>query len=373
MKNYWSATQIKKCEAQWNMIFGKRSNGKSYGVKNEIINDAIANIDNEYKKRFFYVRRYSEDVDVFSVLQYLKDFEIVKDGKKKSKIQEISNNRFNAFKVAKKKIFVLNRDEEGNESDIQHIGYYANIGNAERLKTQSYLDVENIVFEEFIASSKPYLPREPQMLESIVSTVARNREIKVWLIGNNDDRDCIYFNYFGLEHVKKQKEGTIEVYEHDNYDEDTGEHLIVKIAVEFCGNSAGKSGMFFGKGAEIIETGNWRSEKQPIMFYEDFEECEKIYHVVFSHNGIHWDAWLCSKNNGFFWYVQEKTRPIKRNTRVVSDMISTDPLYSSNLYPLNNGEKKAFELLKNGKVFFHDSLTGTEFKRALKFFTENSY
>jgi hypothetical protein len=375
-KEYYRIDNIIKTESVWNMIFGKRSNGKSYAVKEYAIKDAIESINNKNdidKKRFFYLRRYSDDVDVFSVCKYLEDMNIVKNGNY-NKIYELSNGRFNKIKAAKQKIFVCFENEDGKEEDIQCVGYYNNIGNAERLKSQSYLDVYNLIFEEFIASSKPYLNREPEKLESIVSTIARDRKIKVFLIGNNDDRDCVYFDYFGLDHVKKQKEGTIETYEHSDFDEE-GNEIVIRFAVEFAGNTVGKSGMFFGKGSKIIETGEWRANKQPYLSYEEFQNDDHLYEVYFERNKLKWKCTFCynEKSNGYYWYVLEHNRDFRKSYRIISDIVSMNPMQTKGLIPLSSGEEFAFDFFKNDKMFFVSSLTGTEFKRALKTFINSNF
>lgn len=369
-KQFWSIENILSTDAEWNMIFGQRSNGKSFGMKEYLFKKFLNTVNNDTPSRFMLVRRYSDDITTFYINQYFQDLLITSKTNKKIPLLEWSKGRFNNIKIAQNKIFVSKVDENGKETDIQHCGYYTCIRNMQRQKGGSYLDVNDILYEEFIAFGTPYLPNECEQFENIVSTVSRNfRKIKVWLVGNNDARDCIYFNYFDLSHVRKQKENTIEIYEHKINDEQT-----VKFAVEFCGNLTEKSGMFFGHGSEVIESGNWKSEKQPTMNYEYFEKSKQLYHVVFVRNGFKWDAWFCQdkENNGFFWYVQEKTRPIFLKDRVISDEISTNPLYTHNMNPLSEPEKFAFELLKNDKVFFHDSLTGTEFKRAISYFFANN-
>ena len=38
---WWNINNILEKNAQWNMVFGKRSNGKSYGVREYVVEDAI--------------------------------------------------------------------------------------------------------------------------------------------------------------------------------------------------------------------------------------------------------------------------------------------------------------------------------------------
>lgn len=379
-KEYYHTDALLETDCNWNICFGLRSNGKSYAFKKEVLLkdalDARDEKDIDKKCRFFYLRRYSEDVTPFAVLKYLEDMCIIPEGGTESPIMELSEGQYNGFDVNNRKIYAVYRDDDGKIIDRCHVGYAFSLGEAERIKSQSYSDTRNLVVEEFIATSKPYLcAHEPEFLENIASTVDRRRgTTKVYLIGNSNDRDNLYFRYFGLNGVKKQKPGTIDVYEKiKDYDEDTGEPVIVKFAVEYCENLVKSTeGIFFGRGAKN-NSGEWLSDVQPKMHQEEADECECLYEMFVEYHELkYYCKLLLNKNeDGYFWYVRPWSRTIKPGVRVVSDVISTDPMTTANFVPLFQAEKKFFDLLQNGKVFYCDDLTGTEFKRACKFFFSN--
>lgn len=99
----------------------------------------------------------------------------------------------------------------------------------------SYLDVEDIIFEEFMERGC-YIAREPDKLMTFYSTVDRKRgTTKLWLVGNTISRVCPYLNDWNLQEiVRKQKQGTIEKLYVNN-----GENKI-KIAIEYCKSSGRK-------------------------------------------------------------------------------------------------------------------------------------
>lgn len=69
----------------------------------------------------------------------------------------------------------------------------------------SFIDYNSVVFEEFIANSdKDYLYNEPQKLVNIISTVFRDREAKIYLIGNTLDGQETnpYFRFFELDDLE---------------------------------------------------------------------------------------------------------------------------------------------------------------------------
>lgn len=83
----------------------------------------------------------------------------------------------------------------------------------------------------------------------IISTIARRDYVRVFLIGNTISRLCPYFEEWQLTHIKSQKQGTIELYRQftNQYDEKTGEPIVVTIAVEYCENTGNQSKMFLVK------------------------------------------------------------------------------------------------------------------------------
>lgn len=76
---------------------------------------------------------------------------------------------------------------------------------------------------------------------------------------------------------------------------------------------------------------------------------------------------LLRDNDGnYFWYVSRKTTNIKEGTRIVADWFSANPLVTKGFNPLNEGEKRAFDLLRMNKIVYCDSLTAEEFNRVCK-------
>lgn len=71
----------------------------------------------------------------------------------------------------------------------------------------SYSEYDAVVYEEFIANSnKDYLNNEPQRLVNIISTIFRDREATIYLIGNTLDGQETnpYFRFFELDDMELQ-------------------------------------------------------------------------------------------------------------------------------------------------------------------------
>ena len=67
-KKFYSLDNMKKTKAQYRMLLGEKSNGKSYAVKSELIKDAYLN-----NRKFVYMRRYREDLKTVDVNAYFAD------------------------------------------------------------------------------------------------------------------------------------------------------------------------------------------------------------------------------------------------------------------------------------------------------------
>ena len=81
----------------------------------------------------------------------------------------------------------------------------------QRYSSASFLDVDDIIFEEFM-SRGIYIAHEPDKLQTFYSTVDRKRgTTRIWLIGNTVSRICPYLQDWELTDIMKhQKQGEIK-------------------------------------------------------------------------------------------------------------------------------------------------------------------
>ena len=70
-KKYYNISNILKTDAPWMMLLGQRSNGKSYQVKQTVLENAYNN-----GMKFIYLRRWKEDVRQKAVTSYFEDMNI---------------------------------------------------------------------------------------------------------------------------------------------------------------------------------------------------------------------------------------------------------------------------------------------------------
>lgn len=348
-KQYYSWDNIYNTDATYLIAIGARNVGKSYDAKHRAIKEAYA----DKFKRFGLVRRWKEDIKQNLVEQYFVDVPI----------EDITQGKYKQVRYWQGKIYLANYDLDKMQwlPDKMLIGYTFALSSAQHYKSTMYPDVQNLLFEEFISDTF-YLPDEPKQLDSLVSTIARGREIKVFCIGNSISRMSPYYRHWQLEHAIHQPQGTIDVY--DNTAEDG---TVVKVAVEMCDNVVPQK-MFFGKSQNMIVNGHWQADEHPSLS-DDFEMYETRYELFIFHESLKYRCRLFrhKDNHNYVWYIEPFTKDFKhkKGTRIISDIYSEDVYVTKGFQPLNDKERNAFNLIKLGKVAFSDNLTGTEFFRIL--------
>lgn len=355
MANYYNITNLLKTKAQYMMLLGQRANGKSYQVKDVMLHDAnepyvIKNIlERSYEGdvKFIYLRRWKEDIKAKSVEAYFGDMPI----KKITKGKYDSVVAYNGF------LYYANRDKNGDIKKGKEIGRYCALNEYERYKSQTFIGYEYIAYEEFITDGL-YLYEEPRQLQQFVSTVARNRPITVFLIGNTLSRVCPYFSEWCLDGVLRQRIGTIDVYHHHMDD-----GSVIDIAVEYCANATGvKNTMFFGQTAKQIVSGEWDTVDVPKL-PKSQDAYEKVYEVLVEYQKFKFVMeLLVEKMEGgviVFIYPLTSKREIRRK---LTTEFSDDIFTSARLDTSKKPELMISECFKLGKVCYSDNLTGSDFK-----------
>lgn len=351
---YYSLEEINKKQAKYNLILGKRDNGKSFSIKKEVVYNFL-----NYRKEFMYLRRFKEDIKIETVEGYFSD--IIKDRKGNEWLKKWSKGKYTGVKCYRGAIYLT--DAEGNKAEI--FGRYAYLSGESHYKSVAFPNVNIIIFEEFITSLY-YLVDEPRKLESFISTVLRDGEgATVYMVGNVISRRCPYFRYWSLENVVRQKVGTIDVY---NFHTIEGES--VKVAVELCSQEEGDKGkLFFGKSGKNIDGGEWEVDEYPSLEHK-FEHYKKRYSMYYCIEDFSFRLWLLQEPETklplVYIYPQtrgdiEEIEGVERE-RIVSDRYLLYPLATPKLSMYKTKYDKVVErLIKEEKVRFSDNLTATEF------------
>lgn len=187
---FYNIERILSHNAFINFLIGERGVGKTFSTSQFVTKEFI-------KKgyEFVYVRRY------------------------KSELSKSSKKFFDALKV-ENKFPNHNLCAKGNNFYIDDVicGYSIALSVAQTLKSVNFSKVKYIIFDEFIieSGSSHYLKNEVEIFLGLVETVARMRDVKIFMLGNAVTEFNPYFMYFNLtipynNDIKKFKDGLILV------------------------------------------------------------------------------------------------------------------------------------------------------------------
>lgn len=344
-KRYYDLSNLLGCGCYWMILYGMRSNGKSYSVKKYALEQATKGI------KFVYLRRWSEDIKAKEVDTYFDDMDV----------EQITEGKYNGV-TAYQGFFYFTYFEDDKEKRGDQIGRYCSLNQAERYKSQVFKDYGIVIYEEFL-TNKIYLGSndnpEPKQLMQFVSTVARDRNIYVFLIGNTISRVCPYFSEWGLKGIMQQQPGTIDIYHL------RGENGVVDIAVENCEVVETKSRMFFGNTAKQITSGEWEVNDCPKLL-KPYAFYNMLYEIDIQYGEFKYIMQLLAdgETGGTFVYIYPNTTG-RKIRRVITNIFNVDPMITNGLNPRIKAECLISECFRSGKVCYSDNLTGTDFKQIL--------
>lgn len=170
----------------FNLVFGGRGIGKTYGWKEKAINDFL-----KKRKQFGYIRRYETEMN------------LVKD------------NLFNDILLNGR--FDIKMKLVGNEWLINDevAGYAFVLSKAKDYKSSSFPLVSNLLFDEFLidggkSGAGGYLKREPFKLLDLYETIARMRDdVIMFMMSNSVSAVNPYFLEWDIN-LKENKEFTVQ-------------------------------------------------------------------------------------------------------------------------------------------------------------------
>ena len=365
-KIHYNLDHIDKENALINLIWGERSNGKSYQVKHKkaIIPFLESMIkDGMNRDRFILMRRLREEITTEKIERYFADVDIA----------SLTNNEYNIITYYRKEIYLGNYNiETGKVKRGEKIGYVVALSTEQHYAGASYLDVKNIIFEEFMSRSV-YLANEPDKLMNFWNTVDRKRGIvRMWLVGNTISRVCPYLTDWGLQNiVSKQQQGTIitKMLDTGTYT-DEGEPIKIKLAIEYC-KSSGKSSFAIGKHKDMLNKGSWQTEPQPHL-PKSLKEYKLLFRIGFQYKEFRFLADFIKdiESRECVWFIYPHEKDFKDNLLIFSDVVKLNKRYQRNIYDItlkNDKLQKVLNTFREGNIFYSSDLCGTDFKQAIDF------
>lgn len=356
---YWDIRNVLSIEAQYYVIFGERSNGKTYGTLEYCLQEYFKN-----GSEFAYIRRWDEDL-VGKKGETLFNAHI-----KNGVIRKLSKGKWNTILYKSRSYYFAFVDDEGEvKQDVKPFAYAFALTQNEHYKSNSYPNIKNIIFDEFL-TRKVYLPDEFVTFQNLLSTLIRLRDdVKIFMLGNTVNKYCPYFKEMGLNRVKKQKEGTIDTYEYG----ESGLKVVVEYAsIDVKIKKSNKFFAFNNPRLNMIKNGSWEIDIYPHYPRDIYggirdKDIKYSFFVVFDGEILQGDIIYKSVDieekprPTYFLFIHPKTTPIKDDNRNL--VYSQDANALSNYRrritkPVSALEKKIVSFFAKDKVFYSDNETG---------------
>lgn len=354
---FYSLDNIKKTGATYNVIFGERSNGKTYSVLLEGLKEYCL-----HGGQLAIVRRWKEDItgrrasDIFTALN------------SNNEVEKLTNGKYHGITYFASKFYLCNYDENGKpvySLDTDCFAYTFALSETEHNKSISYPNITTILFDEFI-TKHIYLNDEFVLFMNTISTIVRQRtNVKIYMCGNTVNKFCPYFQEMGLTHILEMKQGTIDVY---TYGDST-----LKVAVEYCTNSKHRKEnnfyfAFNNPKLNMITGGAWELDIYPHLpvKYQP-KNIQFIYFIEF--NGFLCQCEVVEINGEMFTFIHQKTTPLKDES---NDLIYTldfhyELNYNRNICkPLNTLQKRLLWFFETNRVFYQNNEIGDIINNYLK-------
>lgn len=351
---YYSLAKINKLNCKYNLIFGLRSNGKTYSILEYCLDRFV-----KYGEQCAIVRRYAEDFKGKRGRTYFDN--LMCNGNNKNMVRIMTNGQYDRI-IYYSGCWYLGYWDEELQKNIQQekpFAYAFGVNQMEHDKSTSYPLVTTIFMDEFITRTH-YINDEFLLFMNVVSTIVRNRSnVKIYMAANTVSfgRYNPYFKEMGLNHVSKMQPGDIDVYTYGDSK--------LRVAVEYCdAPSKGKpSDVYFAfdnPKLKMITGGEWELDIYPHLT-EKYNKKDIIfsYFILFDEYVLQADIIITDRLK--FTYIHLKTSDIKRpDDDIIYSLtpVERHNCYTSLVNPCNDITKKIVMFFKANKVFYQSNDIG---------------
>lgn len=356
---FYNTRQIDKLNADYNIIIGERSNGKSYALKVK----ALENYKKDRSKTLW-IRRYQTEIlpkntqSMFTGLSENGEF------------NRIFGDEWDDVIYKKHAFYLTKFDYTKNKwiDCVEPFMYLVSVADSEHERDRDIPDITTVVYDEFITRGN-YLYNEFTRYCNILSTYIRNKDgVKIYMLGNTVSKNCPYFEEMGLHRIYKQNKGTIDIY---TLNEEINEEIHeLKIAVEITANTISKKSdkyfAFNNPSLKMITNGDWELQIYNHCPYKlsDNELCD-IFCVKIQNDVIQGDCY--TGVNGRFIYIHPKTSLIHPNTLTYSKDTYNGYYTSHDLFtPLSPLQRAIHKCYIEDRIFYSDNTVGEKFNDFIK-------
>lgn len=355
---YYNLKNILAYKADYNIIIGERSNGKTYALLEKALKDYVDGKKDGKIVQSAYIRRWNDDLigkragNIFNA--------IIDNGL----VEKYTKGEYNNI-IFSNGAYYLARpltDDEKKTSKRMVMGdktpfcYTFALSNVEHDKSTSYPNIQNIIFDEFL-TRRLYIPDEFVIFMNCLSTIIRERDnVQIFMLGNTVNKSAPYFSEMGLSNVETQQQGTIDLYTFANK---------LTVAVEYCSEtkkSSKKSNKYFAfdnPKLNMITGGKWEMAIYPHLPVGYSIQKDNIifsFTVKFGSKLLTGD--IVSKDMDYFLFVHKKTTPYKDGL-IYGDTSIVDVYHRKDFFHGNNKiDKKIVAFFTTYRVYYESNEVG---------------
>lgn len=358
MKNkkpeYHTNDAIRAMNARYNLIFGMRSNGKSYSVLYDALKEWAKN-----GRTLAIIRRWTDDFSgANSARTYYDSLEC--NGYGKNVIKELTGYDGVEYWAGKYYLTQFDDKKQQRVRTDKVIAYGFALDRAEKTKGSQFPSIGTVLLDEYMTRER-YLVDEFSAFMTVLSTIVRRRDdVKIFMCANTVNKyGCPYYKEMGLYRIKDMRPGTIDVYEYG----ETG----LRVAVEYSDSPAKKtpSDVYFAFNnptCRMNTTGDWEIDIYPHLpagYVIRPADIKFRYFIEFDGQRLQGD--VVAKGNEVFSFIHRKTGEYKDPDR---DLIfAPDAMPGRNrrtriTKPADNITKAIWSLHATEKVFYQDNDVG---------------
>lgn len=352
---YYSLKNILALNAQYNIIYGERSNGKTYAVKKYALEEYW-----NHGKKLAYLRRWREDFRGKRASTLWNDIVNNKE------VKRITGGQYDTIVYWASAWYLAFTQEDEKTGEMKIIrapdpfAYAFALTDMEHDKGETDNKIATVLFDEFL-TRRNYLPEEFIIFVNVLSTIIRLRDdVKIFMLGNTVNQYSPYFAEMGLNNIEKIKPGEIAVYEY-------GESGL-RVAVEFSDfpskNKPSNVYFAFNNPKLHMITGTdgsiWEMNLYPHCPCK-FEKSEIIFTYFILFDGKILQCDIVTHNDLTFTFIHQKTTPLRNPDTDLIYSLEYDPRPNWRRLinrPILDIEKKIWYFFASDKIFYQDNETG---------------
>lgn len=343
---FYSLKQILSKNATYNVIFGERSNGKTYAVLKYALERYV-----KYGEQLALVRRMRED---FIGKRGAAMFDALTANKE---ISKLSGGEWSGVYYYSSRWYLCRMDGDNRVTDETPFAYGFAISSGEHDKSTSYPNITTIMFDEFL-TRYGYLPDEFVLFMNTVSTIVRQRtNVKIFMLGNTVNKYCPYFAEMGLKHAKDMAEGSIDVYKYGNSDLTVA---VERIKPQKQGKPSDIYFAFDNPKLQMITKGAWEIDIYPHSPCK-FKPKDILFRYFILFDGETLECDIVQTEEFYFTFIHRKTTTISNPHEELIYSPDFSPWYLHKrkiTHPQSDLEKRIAWFFANDKVFYADNEVG---------------